>query len=61
MTLKGCQECFIPEFKWHRCINKKSKAYFYNVAMISLSRPILLMGVRTGDMIFNAYFLKEGV
>jgi hypothetical protein len=34
------------------------EAYFYNVAMFSLSRPILLMGLRARNMMFNAYFLK---
>jgi hypothetical protein len=39
------QECFIPKFEWHGCISKKSKAYFYNVAMLAFCGSILLMSM----------------
>jgi hypothetical protein len=35
-------------------MSKKSKSNFYDVAMFSFSRPILLMSVRAGDMMDNA-------
>ena len=33
----GCEEGFIPEFKWHRCIGKQGKTNFNNMTMFALS------------------------
>ena len=40
---------------------KKGKANFNNVAMFSLGRAVLLVSMRTRNMMFNAYATEERV
>jgi hypothetical protein len=43
----GCKKCLIPIFQRHGCMGKECQAHFNNVAVLSLSRSILLMSVGT--------------
>jgi hypothetical protein len=58
---RGSEEGFIPIFKWHRCICKKSKSNLHNVTMLAFSRPILLVSMWTRDMMRDTTFLKESM
>jgi hypothetical protein len=44
----GRKKSFIPIFLRERGRGKKGEASFYNVAVFSFHRAILVMGVRTG-------------
>jgi hypothetical protein len=51
----------IPILKRHRCICKKKQTDFYNMSMLTLSRAILLMCVRTRNKMGNTHTLEKGV
>jgi hypothetical protein len=57
----GSCKSFILEFERHRSMCKKSNAHLDNVSMFTFSRAVLLMGMRTGNVMRNAYAFKEGV
>jgi hypothetical protein len=52
---------FIQKLKRHRSMGKKREANLNNVAMFSLCRPILLMGMRGRHVMSNATALEEDV
>ena len=52
-------KCIPPEFKWHGCLGQKSETKIYNMAMLALSSPLLLMCVRKGMTKFNAKGVKK--
>jgi hypothetical protein len=59
---KGSSEKgFIRKFERHGGISKQGKAHFNDVMVFSFSRTILLMSMRTGHMMSNTRFLKEGI
>jgi hypothetical protein len=59
--IDSCGEGFIPEFEWHGGLSKKCESNLYNVVMFPLCKSILLVGMRTGDMVRNTYSLEERI
>ena len=49
-----------PKIKRHGCMSKQSKANINNVTVFTFSGAILLVSMRTRDMMGNAYFLEKG-
>jgi len=42
-------------------MSKQSNPHFYNMSMFALGGSILLVGMRVGYKMMNAYSLKKGV
>jgi hypothetical protein len=54
----GSKEGLVPKFERHRSTSKQGEAYFDNLPMLSFSRSILLMSMRTRDIMRNTDFGK---
>ena len=52
-------KCIPPEFKWHGCFGQKSETKIYNMSMLALSPPLLLVCMRTGMTKVNAKGVKK--
>lgn len=52
---------FIPKFKWHGGMSEQGNSHLYNVPMLTLSGPIFLVSVRTGDKMVNSNLLEKGI
>jgi hypothetical protein len=63
MIYKICSgdECLILEFERHWCFGKEWETNLHNMTMFTLSWPILLMGMRTWNLMCYAYFGEERV
>jgi hypothetical protein len=50
---------FIPKLEGHGCMSKKCKTGFNYTSMFTLSRPILLVGVRARNLMGNGKRFKK--
>jgi hypothetical protein len=51
----------IPIFQGHGGVGMKSEAHLHNVMMLALDISILLMSVRTRDLIGDAKVAEKGI
>jgi hypothetical protein len=55
------KESLVPKFERHMSMCKKGGSYFNYIVMLTLCGAILLMCMRTTDIMRNDLCLKEGV
>jgi hypothetical protein len=55
------KKSLIPIFQGHGGVGKKSEAHLHNVMMLALSISILLMSVRTRELMGDANVAEKGI